>query len=333
MPILEQGYEPYRGPVDGGGTRFLSIAAAAVRRNLRWYTWVFLLSSWFFGNIIEVFVLFMSYAPAALFGANPDTIPPEFPILANHPHFYGDLMATQVFWALVMATVVGAGEIAEDFRTGALTFYLGRPVTRLDYVLGKTVAVSAAVLAVTLLPTLVLFAAQALFEGSWGWLRDHARVLPAALGMSLLVCVFASGFVLGLSGMVKRRRWATVTVAAVLFGLTTVAAVLAPPRGWTSDAEQHHATQAVREAKTPEDRKAAYGRLSDSLDPIGSGSKLAEWRALSPGATLAAAGRDLFGNPVPSNFPAGRHWVFAVAFPLALLAVLWKRVRAVEVVA
>jgi hypothetical protein len=145
--------------------------------------------------------------------------------------------------------------------------------------------------------------------------------------------VFASGFVLGLSSLVKRRRWATVTVVAVLVGLTLVAAVLAPKRGWTSDREKHQAIQAYRDAKTLEDRKEAQQRLSDALDPLGSGSSMAEWRALSPGSTLAAAGRDLFGNKLPSNFPWKRHWILAIGVPLALLGLLWRRVRAVEIVA
>ena len=332
MPILEQGYEPYRGPLDRGAARFLAIAGAAIRRNRRWYAWVLLLISWFFGSGMEYFFVFFVYAVPAMGVQGGPGGEAFFQAFVGHPNFYTDLMASQVFWALALATVVGAGEIAEDFRTGALTFYLGRPVTRLDYVLGKSAAVSVAVLAVSAVPTLVLFAAQALFEGSWSWLRDHWRVPLAAAGMSLLVCVFASGFVLGISCLVRRRRWATVTVVAVLVGLTVVATALAPARGWTSEREQENAADAVRAAKTPEERKAAYRRLSDALDPLGSGSDLAEWRALSPGSLLAACGRDLFGNPLPSNFPPGRHWALACGVPLLLLGVLGRRVRAVEVV-
>ena len=47
---------------------------------------------------------------------------------------------------------------------------------------------------------------------------------------------------------------------------------------------------------------------------------------------LTACGRDLFGNPLPSNFPPGRHWALACGIPLLLLGVLGRRVRAVEVV-
>jgi ABC-type transport system involved in multi-copper enzyme maturation permease subunit len=333
MPILEQGYEPYRGPISLKGHNSLPIAIAALKRNRRWYVWVVLLMSVLFGSGKEYAFMFFVYALPAM-GVNDGPGSESFlSAFVNHPNLYSDMMATQTFWCLAMATVVGSGEIAEDMRTGAITFYMGRPVSRLAYVLGKSFAVSSVVMLVTFLPTLFLFTMQATFEGNWPWLKEHVRVPFAILGMSLLVCLFASGFVLGLSALVKRRRWATVTVVAVLVGLSLVSTVLAPPRSWSSHQEQQAASQAYREAKTLEERKAARQRLSDSLDPIGSGSPLAEWRALSPGATLAAAGRDLFGNPLPSNFPWKRHWIFAIGVPVILLGLLWRRVRAVEIVA
>ncbi len=331
MPIIEQGYEPYRGPVRRGGGRFLPIAAAALRRNRRWYAWVLLLLGLVFGSAKEYFFVTLCYVPQALFGKTIEGAA-FLSAMANHPNFYTDMMAAQTFWALVMAIVVGAGEIAEDLRTGALVFYMGRPLTRLDYVLGKCTAVAVAVFLVMLLPTLLLFVIQASFEGTGKWLWGHAGVPFAALGTALLVAFFASGFVLGISAVARRRRWATVATAAVLLGLWFTAAVVAPPRAWTEGHEERQVHEAFESAKTDAEMAAARERLAISLDPLGSSSRMAQWRALSPMATLAACGRDLFGSPVPRNFPWKRHWVLALGVPLALLGVLWKRVRAVEVV-
>jgi len=331
MPILEQGYEPYRGPVKRGGTRFLTIAAAALRRNRRWYAWVLLLLSVMFGSAKEYFILLACYLPQAL-GFGPADNSGFLTAFANHPNLYVDMMATQTFWALVMAVVVGAGEIAEDLRTGALVFYMGRPLTRLDYVLGKCTAVAVAVALVTFLPTMVLYTLQAIFEGTWKWYADHATVPLSALGYTLLVSIFASGFVLGVSAIARRRRWATVATAAVLLGLSFIALVVAPPTSMRGGREQRQMREALETAKTDAEIKAARDRFSASLDPLGSPSDMAEWRALSPASTLGACGRDLFGRPVPSNFPWKRHWILALGVPLALLGVLWRKVRAVEIV-
>ncbi len=332
MPILEQGYEPYRGTVRRTNLRFASIAAAALLRNRRWWVWVLLLMSLFFGSIKEYFFVFMVYVPAAVFGTSPDKIPNVFAAFADHPRFYTDMMVTQSFWALVMAVTIGAGEIAEDLRTGALTFYLGRPVTRLDYLLGKTAAVSWVVVLVTLVPVLVLFSAQALFEGNWRWLGDHLRVIPASLAYTVILCLFVSGVCLGMSAVARRRLMATISIAGALVVLTVVAAVLAPAKQWTSHSEERDLRRELQQAKTREETKAAMQKYSDAYDDLGSSTATAGWRVVAPLSSLAATARDLFGNPVPQNFSGGRHWFVVLGLPVVFFGVLWRRIRAVEVV-
>jgi hypothetical protein len=332
MPILEQGYEPYKGRIGRTRPGFLPIALAAIRRNNRWWVWALLVVSLFFGSIKEYFLVFMVYVPTALFNTDPSNIPPFFKALAEHPRFYTDMMSTQAFWAIVMAVTVGAGEIAEDLRTGALTFYLGRPVTRGDYILGKAAAVSFVVFLVTLAPLLVLFSAQALFEGEWSWLRAHRMVPFAALGFTLLVCAFTTGVVFGITALTRRRLWATVTIAGALLALSVSSAVLATPLAWTSDAEQRRLHEMLEKAKTAEERRAAFAANADAFDDLGSASETAGWKVLSPLASLSAAARDLFGNDLPGNFSHGRHWFLVLGLPALFYGLFLRRVRAVEVV-
>jgi hypothetical protein len=332
MPILEQGYEPYRGALRAGNLRNLSIAGTALRRNLRWWIWLLLAMSLLFGSGKEYVLLLVGYIPTVLFDVDPADVDPFLSAFVNHPRLYTDMMATQAFWALVMGITVGAGEVAEDLRTGALVFYLGRPVTRRDYVLGKVLAVSAAIAAVTLVPLLVLFCLQALFEGTSSWLREHLYVLPAALLFTALECVFVSGLVLGTSALATRRLRATVSLAGVLLALFVTSAILAPPFEWTAHEEQRQVRRAIEDAETREERKAAMERFADAHDELGSASPRAGWRFLSPTASLSAAARDCFGNAVPGNFSHGRHWFLLLGVPLLGFAVLARRVRAVEVV-
>ncbi len=332
MPILQQGYEPYRGTVRRGNLRFLAIAAAALRRNRRWWVWVLLVLALLFGSAKEYVLVLAVYLPTMLFKAQPGSVPSFIHALAEHPRFYTDMMATQSFWAIVMGVTIGAGEIAEDLRTGGLVFYLGRPVTRLDYVAGKTAAIAAVVAIVTIAPLTILYLTQALFEGSWDWLGDHWRVLPAALGYAAVLSFFVSGIVLGMSAVARRRLWATVVIAGALIALTVTTWVLAPPNTWTARSEQRQLHQQLEDAKTREERKAAWEKFDAALDDLGSASDTAGWKFLSPVASLTAAARDVFGNPVPSNFSGGRHWILVLGAPLLLFGALWRRVRAVEVV-
>lgn len=332
MPILEQGYEPYTGTVRRGNPRLLAIAKAAILRNRRWWVWILLLLSLLFGSAKEYFLVLVVYVPTAFFGVDPKNINTFFHALTEHERFYSDMMATQAFWALLMGVTVGAGEIAEDLRSGALAFYLGRPVTRLDYVAGKTAAVSFMVFLVSFVPLAFLFCLHALFEADWGWLGAHWRVLPAALAFTIVLSLFVSGVVLGMSAVARRRLWATVAIAGSLLALTVTTWVLAPPNTWTAHSEARQLEREMREAQTKEERHAAMSRFADTMDDLGSGSDTAGWKFLSPIASLAAAGRDLFGNKVPGNFSGGRHWFFVLGVPLLLFGLLWRRVRAVEVV-
>ncbi len=332
MPIFAQGYRAYAGPLRPGRWRFLPIAGAAVRRNLRWWTWVLFVASLLFGSAFFYFAVFMVYAGPSMIPSLGGQGLRFFRAVVGDPRVYANMMEYQAIWALVLGTVVGAGEIAEDLRTGALVFYLGKPVTRRDYVLGKVFAVSGPILAVTLLPTLLLFLLQASFESSWGWVADHARVVPAAAGFSLLVCLFVSALVLGVSALARRRRWATVGVAAFHFSLVMTALILAYPSDYANNRERDQFEHRIADAGS--DREAAeYRRQRDEMyDALGSPSKNAGLRFLSPTASLQAAGRDLFGLPLPGNFSGGRHWAFLLGLSAAFLAVLWRKVRAVEVV-
>ena len=332
MPIMDQGYQPYRGAIRRSNLRFLQFTLAALRRNRRWWVWVLLILSLLFGSAKEYFLVFMVYVPEALLNVNPRDIPPFFRALAEHPRFYTDMMSTQSFWALVMGVTVGAGEIAEDLRTGALAFYLGRPVTRFDYVLGKVAAVSAVVMLVTLLPVLVLFTAQALFEGRWGWVTSHAKAIPSAVAYACVLSLFVSGLVLGMSAVARRRLWATVSIAGALIALSVTSWVLAPSSTWTSQSEQRAFHRQVQEARTPEQRRAVNERYDEAFDELGSNADTGGWKVLSPMASLSAAARDLFGNDLPTNFSHGRHWGLVLGVPLLFFGLLWRRVRAVEVV-
>lgn len=332
MPVHSQGYEPYRGVLHRNNFRILSIARVALQRNRRWWVWALLLLALFAGSVKEYFLVFMVYVPEALFRVDAQKIPNWFRALAEHPRFYSDMLSTQSFWALVMGVTVGAGEIAEDLRTGALSFYLGRPVTRLDYVAGKTAAVSLVVLLVSFLPLCILFAMQALFEGSWPWLRDHLLVLPRALAFNALLSLFVASVVLGMSAVARRRLWATVAIAGAVVALTVTSWVLAPAKAWTSHGEESRLHQAMDRANTQAERRAAMERFSDAYEDIGSASDTADWKVLSPFASLTAAARDIYGNPLPSNFSGGRHWFLLLGCTTMFYGLLYRRVRAVEVV-
>jgi hypothetical protein len=73
--------------------------------------------------------------------------------------------AKQEFWVWVMAALVGSGLVADDRRTHALHIYFSRPVRRVDYMLGKGLALGLLLALVALVPSVLLLLADLGVEG------------------------------------------------------------------------------------------------------------------------------------------------------------------------
>lgn len=151
------------------------------------------------------------------------------------------VLDTTLVFAFLIAAVVGARMVSEDRRQGAFLAHFSRPVTRLDYILGKLVALLIPLLFVTSASGLLAIAADASvdtenfterlrresggevpeeFDQS-GILRQasYAGALGAVLGWSLVVSFATAGIVLGLSALTTRARLAGVAwFAVVAFG-------------------------------------------------------------------------------------------------------------------
>ena len=131
--------------------------------------------------------------------------------------------------------------VSEDRRQGAFLAHFSRPVTRLDYILGKLVALLVPLLFVTSANGLLVLAADAavteetLLErvaeqqgGSfdetaerlgYGLIESHAQTALAVLAWSAIVSLATAGIVLGLSALTTRARLAGVAwFAVVAFG-------------------------------------------------------------------------------------------------------------------
>ncbi len=114
------------------------------------------------------------------------------------------VMNTQIF-ALFAITWYGAGQIAEDRRAGANLLYFARPITRLDYALGKLLTVMAFGACAMLVPVLVICGMAAFSSPEWAFLKQEGdTVWKAALFASFWVGSLSLG-VLALSSLVKRK--------------------------------------------------------------------------------------------------------------------------------
>lgn len=218
MPIFAQGYRAYTGPVRRG-SRALAIAWESIRPRMRWWVWLLLfLFLWWpyliFGGMTYM-VLFMGIKmgkglpmpdvvfenlrsqPGAMFLAGMTT---------NDGRGFWDLLnlAFAATGPVVLPAIACAGILAADRNTHALQIYLARPVSRLDYLVGKVLAVSAFSALLLGLPSLALWAECAALQPGLDWIAATWWVPFSIVAASLVYTMWAAGLVLLASSILSR---------------------------------------------------------------------------------------------------------------------------------
>jgi ABC-2 type transport system permease protein len=110
-----------------------------------------------------------------------------------------------------------SGAIADDRRANALQLYLSKPLTRVEYVVGRLVPILVFVMGVTFAPAVLLLLLQIAFSGSVDFLRQNLFLLPAITLVSLVQALLSGFAILALSSISKSRRFVAVMYAGILF--------------------------------------------------------------------------------------------------------------------
>ena len=131
---------------------------------------------------------------------------PVAEFIATTPETFRDFLSQQRLFVFLV-TIGQAGLIADDRRTNALQLYLSKPLTRVEYILGKLVPPLVYVLAVTLVPALLLLLLQIVFAGSLTFLRANLFLLPAITLYAIIQALLSAFAILALSSLTNSRRF------------------------------------------------------------------------------------------------------------------------------
>ena len=219
MPIHDQGYRHYEGrrAPHGGAWWIIARSHMATLLQYRWFQ----------------ILLLVSFAPfvvraVQIYFASTNAQVAEF--LATTPDTFRDFLSQQRL-SVFLVVIMQSGLIADDRRTNALQLYLSKPLTRVEYVLGKLVPPLAFVLGVTWLPAVLLLILQIVFSGSLTFLRANLFLLPAITLFSLAQALLSACAILALSSLSTSRRFVAVMYAGIIFFTAAMYQVL---RGITS---------------------------------------------------------------------------------------------------
>lgn len=120
------------------------------------------------------------------------------------------------FAATLAVAWFGSGLLCEDKKAGAHQLYFARPITRLDYFLGKFATASFFSLCAILAPLLVISIVAAVSSPDWLFLKEQWDVIPRAIFFALVWTVTIVSLVLLASSLAGRRSFAMIGVFAVV---------------------------------------------------------------------------------------------------------------------
>lgn len=214
MAVYERSWRRYQGPLTPLGARFLVVTRYALADAFASRLFTAFYAACFLPSLGGLFFIYLSHNLSLLeqLGMPQDLME----VLTSK--FFVLLFSWQAVPAFLVALIVSPSLIAADLANGALPLYLGRPVDRRGYVLGK-----AAVLAILLSPMtwvmgLAVFLLQA-SEAGGTWWRDNWRIGAAYLVGHLTWIVVISMLTLAISAWVRFKPAARGALFAIVFVL------------------------------------------------------------------------------------------------------------------
>ena len=220
MSVYKRGYQRYQGKIEGRWTRFLVLPRFSWKRMFRQRRVVLLLVAAIMPPLLSAaFIYFVSNAELL------SAIPALQSFFEVNAGFFMNFMSTQKIFAIFLAALAGAEMIAPDVANNAMQLYFSRPMTRLDYAIGRMTALIGLLSLITWIPGLALFFMQSVTAGG-GWGIANWRIGFGILTGFLLWILLVALAALASSAWVKQRALAGGLVLGFFFILNGVAAMI-----------------------------------------------------------------------------------------------------------
>jgi ABC-2 type transport system permease protein len=306
-PIADLSYRGYDGPLETRTFRWWTVALATIRLSYRkvWF-WIWsVLSS--LGYLFTLIGLFLMAQFGQQMGAGDALKNTQWARQFVQP------LPWSIFFLVAVTMVVGAGTIANDNRANALLVYLSKPVTKLDYLVGKWFGTFVMLFAVAFLPALILYLYCLLSFRTEGFFTGDRLLLGRVLLVTGIAAALHTSLMMGFSAWSKSSLMAGGLYAGFYF----LGVVLAPIMSYII-------------GRNDWDGRAAVTTRCFALPGIVEGLSWHIFR-LHP----VQAGRGGFFGGGGEELPQPLLWpvlVWAAALVIVALVLAQVRIRAVEVV-
>ena len=215
---LDRGYRHFRGERTGvsGAVRTLAVhsfqRALGLRRNL-------------WAKALPLPAVLIAYLPAIVFVGvvalfPVEDVPTDF--LPTYGDYYGFVIAAIMLFVAFVAPEV----LCTDRRTGMLGVYLSSPLDRDTYLLGKAIAIAAALSLVCLGPPMLLLLANVLQSQGPDGIGDILLAFVRVLTAGAVLTVFYTGLTMGVASLTDRKTVATAGIILIFLVSIMVSGIL-----------------------------------------------------------------------------------------------------------
>lgn len=135
---------------------------------------------------------------------------------------------------LLFAAIVAPELVSRELRTGVLSLYFSRPLTRADYALAKFAALVAAVWLLLAGPLLLMFLGGVFSVDGWSAVWEEIGDFATALAYVAIHALVIASIALLIASLVGRRAVAAGAIVAVFLVTTPVVGVLSEIGGGTA---------------------------------------------------------------------------------------------------
>jgi len=300
MAVYKKTYRPYEGELTPSWSRFLVIPRYAFEElhGKRFLT-IFFLASFIYPLICALIIYVQHNASAlSLLGVQQGARG----LISINVTFFMSLLGWQSMLALFLASFIGPGLVSPDLANNALSLYLARPFSRVEYVIGKMSVLAILMSLMTWVPGLLLFGLQGYLEG-WQWMRDNVRLASGLFFGAWVWILLLALLALALSAWVKWKPAAGGLMFGVFFVGSAFGAVI-------------NAVQRTR-----------WGNLFNVGHLIG-----VVWVRLFEGSNQTTNGAVFFRAAQDEVLPLWTCWAALTVLALICLYMLARKIRGAEVV-
>ncbi|MGA2115676.1 MAG: ABC-2 transporter permease [Bryobacteraceae bacterium] len=299
MAVYKKTYRPYQGDLTPRWRRLLVIPRYAFEDLHRSrFLNIFYLASFIY-PLIAALIIYAVHNASVLKLFNAEGAER---LISINVVFFQSLLGWQSMLALFLASFIGPGQISPDLANNALSLYLARPFSRVEYVASKMAVLLILLSLMTWIPGLLLFALQSYLEGG-SWMFDHGRIAAGLFFGSWAWILLLALLALALSAWVK---WKPVA-GGLMFGVFFVGAAFGAVVNNIQDTNWGHLLN--------------VGFLVGSL-----------WQHLFEGTQPTTNGAVFFRVPSGEQLPLPACAAMLALLALACLYMLARKIRGADVV-